>query len=686
MPSIKYSALVSDMKGKSNGSVFSSNKQGAYFRNNRTGGGRKTKLWDKQKSNFSFLATQWKGLNPEQQTAWTNAAPMYPSLNKFKIEYIPSGFQLYMRLNGVLLAKGFPLLVLPGMKREFPDTKGAVLSDQASATFTPNFSGGFNIPVTSTPNSNDPYCPQCYVDKDDKCSITMTDDMFLNCWATAQTVFSVEEPTECETDQDCKDAGLGTASQDICCQDNECVYCGDGIANQYQAGYLVPLGPVLTGGGIWDERTAKADQTFSESFRINFDASTIGALTIQQNPIVITSSILGTGEGNRYKLEPVDKYTFQFCALIGYAGRGDGARDFTYMVTFDCPMSIISNGAVVISIEGNYSNPEFWTLVIGDWLSDEPAYSTIPSWVNIADKNSTYPSSARGFSVLPYVTTAETFAKILGAGVEGRQHKMSFGDYRYRLEYYAQTDRFYISAGGVLPTQIMSSIAPTIEGTCGDGDVFCDPHNGLMDNGPFRGKNRCISNRGGKLKCACRNGKCKKDNMQGLLNYGSSSVELPTLAFVAPAYSFDDFAAKDYDLTFAGTWVPFQDFPVVNNGAIYTPTLYFSTEECSGDDFYVVVSVSKGKTNATLDGPYIYIGNFEMGLTYSVNLLPYIRAVIGNFVPMVWYTIKFETLDAATGQVVNSNITSIVNNGLPSVGNIVSVRFKAGSDLSSSVN
>jgi len=130
MPSIKYSALVSDMKGKSNGSVFSSNKQGAYFRNNRTGGGRKTKLWDKQKSNFSFLATQWKGLNPEQQTAWTNAAPMYPSLNKFKIEYIPSGFQLYMRLNGVLLAKGFPLLVLPGMKREFPDTKGAVLSDK----------------------------------------------------------------------------------------------------------------------------------------------------------------------------------------------------------------------------------------------------------------------------------------------------------------------------------------------------------------------------------------------------------------------------------------------------------------------------------------------------------------------------------------------------------------------------
>jgi hypothetical protein len=174
--------------------------------------------------------------------------------------------------------------------------------------------------------------------------------------------------------------------------------------------------------------------------------------------------------------------------------------------------------------------------------------------------------------------------------------------------------------------------------------------------------------------------------MQGLLNYGSASKEVPTLAFVAPAYEFADFAAEDYRLSFANTWVPFQDFPVVNNGATYTPTLYLNTEECSGDDFYVVVSVSKGKTNATLDGPYIYVGNFEMGITYTVNLLPYIRAVIGNFVPNVWYTIKFETLDASTGQVVDTNITSIVNNGLPSGGHVVSVRFKAGSDLSSSVN
>ena len=168
--------------------------------------------------------------------------------------------------------------------------------------------------------------------------------------------------------------------------------------------------------------------------------------------------------------------------------------------------------------------------------------------------------------------------------------------------------------------------------------------------------------------------------------YGSSSKEVPTLAFVAPAYEFTDFADKDYSLTFANTWVPFQDFPVVNNGATYTPTLYLNTEQCSGDDFYVVVSVSKGKTNAILDGPYVYVGNFEMGLTMSVNLLPFIRAAIGNFVPMVWYAVRFETLDAATGQVVSTNITSLILNGIPGSGSVCSVRFKAGSDLSSSVN
>jgi hypothetical protein len=686
MPSIKYSALVSDMKGKSNGSVFSTNKQGAYFRNNRTGGGRKTKAWDKQKANFSFLSTTWKGLTYEQQQAWTNAAPIYPALNKFKVAYIPSGFQLYMKLNGVLLAKGKGLLTLPGVKREFPDTTGIILSDQKTSTFTPSLSGTFNFPDGAATNSNEPFCPQCYVQTSNKCEIIGSDNEFLNCWANAQTVFSVEDTTDCETDQDCKDAGLGTASADICCEDGCCVYCGDGLANQYQAGYLVPIGPTLTGGGVWDERTPKVEQSFSESFRINLAPSALSVLTIQQLPIVLVSCALGTGEGIRYKFEPINDRDCLFRILIGMKSPTSPVGDFTNVVDFIIPIDVISHGPCVVSLQGNYSLAEDWSIIFDLYSNFEPAYSNIPGWVAIADKNSTYAKATAGFNAGPFLTDEEWFLKVLGSGVEGRQQKISFGDYRYRLEYYAQTDRFYITQGGILPAEILVGIAEVAWGTCSENDYFCDPNNGTSNPGGFLQKSRCANNMTGGKNCSCRDGKCKKNQMGGLMNYGTKSLEVPTLAFIAPAYEFTNLAAKDYSLSFTGEWVPYQNFPVINNGAIFTPTLYLNTEQCTGDDFYCVVSCTKGKSNATLCGPWIYIGNFEMGLTYTVNLLPYIRAVIGNFIPNIWYTIKIETLDAANGMLVDSNFTSVVTSGLPGIVSMNSVRFKAGSDLSSSVN
>jgi hypothetical protein len=57
MPKVKFTALVSDMKGKANGSVFASNNGGTYFRTNKTGGGRKSNAWNQQKAEFSDLSS-----------------------------------------------------------------------------------------------------------------------------------------------------------------------------------------------------------------------------------------------------------------------------------------------------------------------------------------------------------------------------------------------------------------------------------------------------------------------------------------------------------------------------------------------------------------------------------------------------------------------------------------------------
>lgn len=122
MPKIKLSAMVTDMKGKSGGSVFSKNKGGNYFRNNPSGGGQKSAKWDKQKGNFSSTSTDWRALTVEQQDAWKSAVDNYPTTNAFGDPRIPSGYELFMRLNSNLKAGGFPQVVTPAVPRATPST------------------------------------------------------------------------------------------------------------------------------------------------------------------------------------------------------------------------------------------------------------------------------------------------------------------------------------------------------------------------------------------------------------------------------------------------------------------------------------------------------------------------------------------------------------------------------------
>lgn len=138
MPQIKLAQGFSDIKGKSNGSVFSRNRQGVYFRNNPSGGGKKSDKWNKQKNRFGALSTAWKSLTEVEQQAWSDIAPLYPALNKFGDSYIPSGYQTFMRLNGTINALGYPLLRTPNAPRETPifNDPGFFIPD--NFCFTPN--------------------------------------------------------------------------------------------------------------------------------------------------------------------------------------------------------------------------------------------------------------------------------------------------------------------------------------------------------------------------------------------------------------------------------------------------------------------------------------------------------------------------------------------------------------------
>lgn len=155
MPKIKLSALASDIKGKAEGSVFSRNSGGLYFRNNPSGGGKKSSQWDKAKSSFGSLASKWRELTQSEIDSWNAATAEYQTVNAFGDDRISSGYELFMRLNGPLVYLGENFKRTPDSPIEMPainmtgfGTPDNVLfkSDRANTNVLPVASGYEPIP------------------------------------------------------------------------------------------------------------------------------------------------------------------------------------------------------------------------------------------------------------------------------------------------------------------------------------------------------------------------------------------------------------------------------------------------------------------------------------------------------------------------------------------------------------
>lgn len=137
MPKIQLSALATDMKGKSGGSVFARNKGGLYFRANPKPVQKKSYKWQGQKANFTRVSSSWRSLTNVQRVAWETMAVNYPATDAWGNEYTPSGYQLYMRLNTVLLSHELPMLSVPQMPKELPVDDDILVYSPNFEAFTP---------------------------------------------------------------------------------------------------------------------------------------------------------------------------------------------------------------------------------------------------------------------------------------------------------------------------------------------------------------------------------------------------------------------------------------------------------------------------------------------------------------------------------------------------------------------
>lgn len=152
----KFGAIVVAGSGKIGGHVFSKNRGGAYMRTKVTPSNPNTVAQQNVRSILSSLSQSWGSLTDAQRLAWQNAVADWSSTDIFGDIKNPSGNNLYVRLNSVLLNSGQATIDTPPLKEEMPYTEiETAVFDISSSTFIVTFADstydGVELAISATP-------------------------------------------------------------------------------------------------------------------------------------------------------------------------------------------------------------------------------------------------------------------------------------------------------------------------------------------------------------------------------------------------------------------------------------------------------------------------------------------------------------------------------------------------------
>lgn len=99
MALIKLTAIVDNISGKLNGTVFAKNKGGHYMRSKSKPANPKTSFQTAVRARFGAIAQLWGALTQAQRNAWNAMASEFPYTNRLGDTKILSGFALHQKLN-----------------------------------------------------------------------------------------------------------------------------------------------------------------------------------------------------------------------------------------------------------------------------------------------------------------------------------------------------------------------------------------------------------------------------------------------------------------------------------------------------------------------------------------------------------------------------------------------------------
>lgn len=147
---IKFSALVSDMRGKLNGSVMAKNKGGNYMRNKTTPVNPQSQFQQLTRARFGGVSSGWRSLSDIEVTKWNEAAKSFPYTDIFGDSRLLNGIQLFTKLNANLKIANSPQLV------DAPSPRGVVsptITSLSAVIANTSLDIALNIPTTQEPTN-----------------------------------------------------------------------------------------------------------------------------------------------------------------------------------------------------------------------------------------------------------------------------------------------------------------------------------------------------------------------------------------------------------------------------------------------------------------------------------------------------------------------------------------------------
>lgn len=150
----KYGGIISELRGKEGGVIFSRNRYGSYMKQKISPTNPQTQSQQNQRSLMGQAAQIWAGLTAEAKQQWVNFGSQVTRTNRFGDQTTYSGFNACVKCNRNLLILKHNTILTPEVIPAFPNFAfGAIglTNEGMDIAFTPTPIGTyFQLVVEAT--------------------------------------------------------------------------------------------------------------------------------------------------------------------------------------------------------------------------------------------------------------------------------------------------------------------------------------------------------------------------------------------------------------------------------------------------------------------------------------------------------------------------------------------------------